>query len=593
VQGDRSLIEAARDTPKISRSFSMYLSHFKLHQRPFDISPDPDFLWLGEKHREGLAILKYGILENKGFLMITGDVGTGKTALIRAIEREVQAHLIVVTIPDPSLTLMDFYNVMAFELGMERSFANKGEFLIAFKRLIVQAANSQRRVLMIVDEAHRLSSELLEEIRLLSNIDLCGQIRLNTFFVGQLEFKALISRPENRAVRQRITVSYELEPLTVQETQTYISHRLRVAGATRAIFSTESVQPVHALSNGYPRLINIICDHALLSAYASGADNIGAEIIADCGKELRTTTGTTALERTIAPTPIVQPPAPDQSPSAPPTAPHLPPPTLHPRRTGGERWLWAGVSCVLLALLIWSSLHNVTGPVADRIPKKELLASAPSEEKGTQQLIVGQPPPSLPLKKEPQVTAPVLKRMPPVAPAAIQADPADSLVAPEPIDNRRANPAPPSLPPSLPPESMPATPAPQKLQQPVQPAPSPKSAPTPPQEFTILFEGNSMTLPVNADERLIAVAGALGNAPRAFAAVEGHTNSTEDASTNRVISYARAAAVRDSLNARGIDLGRIRIAVFGAEKPVDSNLTMEGLSRNSRVVIRVITEPLP
>jgi general secretion pathway protein A len=103
----------------------MYLSHYKLDKNPFDISPNPEFLWFGEKHKEGLATLEYGILQNKGYLMITGDIGTGKTALIRAIEREIEAHIIVVSIPDPSLSLMDFYNVMASELNMGRTFENK------------------------------------------------------------------------------------------------------------------------------------------------------------------------------------------------------------------------------------------------------------------------------------------------------------------------------------------------------------------------------------------------------------------------------------------------------------------------------------
>ena len=139
----------------------MYLSHYKLNKKPFDISPNPEFLWLGEKHQEGLATLKYGILENKGFLMITGDVGTGKTALIRAIENEIQAKIIVVTIPDPNLSLMDFYNVMAAELNMGRSFENKGGFLIEFKKLILKAASSHQRVLIIIDESQRLTSALV------------------------------------------------------------------------------------------------------------------------------------------------------------------------------------------------------------------------------------------------------------------------------------------------------------------------------------------------------------------------------------------------------------------------------------------------
>ena len=264
----------------------MYLSHYKLSQKPFDISPDPAFLWLGEKHREGLATLRYGILQNKGFLMITGDVGIGKTALIRTLQKEMDAHIILITIPDPSLTLMDFYNVMADELGMRRTFVNKGAFLIAFKHLVLKAAAAQKRLLIIIDEAHRLTDELLEEIRLLSNIDWGGQVLISTFLVGQLELKELIARPANRAFRQRIGVSYELFPLTVEETKHYIAHRLGVAGSRRIIFTPNAVREVHRLTRGYPRLINIVCDHALLLGFGAGYERIGSEIVRDCSRDL-------------------------------------------------------------------------------------------------------------------------------------------------------------------------------------------------------------------------------------------------------------------------------------------------------------------
>ena len=182
--------------------------------------------------------------------MITGEVGTGKTALIRAIEHEIQAKIIVITIPDPSLSLMDFYNVMASELNMNRSFENKGGFLIEFKKLILKAASTHQRVLMIIDESQRLNSALLEEIRLLSNIDVGGKVLINTFFVGQLEFKAMLARNENRAVRQRITVSYELSPLTVDETREYIGHRLKVAGSSQPIFTPGAIRLIHSSPGG-------------------------------------------------------------------------------------------------------------------------------------------------------------------------------------------------------------------------------------------------------------------------------------------------------------------------------------------------------
>jgi len=206
----------------------------------------------GEKHREGLAILKYGILENKGFLLITGDVGTGKTALIRAIEKELEARAIVVTIPDPGMTLMDFYNFVASELNMDRSFTNKGDFLIHFKRVILKAFSAYRRVLLIIDESQRLNHELMEEIRLLSNIDLAGKVLINVFFVGQTEFREILAKNENRAVRQRISVSYHLAPLTEDEVRQYISHRLSVAGTSKEIFAPEALAAVNRCTRGYP-----------------------------------------------------------------------------------------------------------------------------------------------------------------------------------------------------------------------------------------------------------------------------------------------------------------------------------------------------
>ena len=317
----------------------MYLSHYKLKKKPFDISPDPDFLWLGEKHQEGLATLKYGILQNKGFLMITGDVGTGKTALIRAIEKEVQAQIIVITIPDPSLSLMDFYNVMASELNMGRSFDSKGAFLIEFKKLILKAASTHRRVLMIIDEAHRLNSALLEEIRLLSNIDLGGQVLINTFFVGQLEFRALVDRPENRAVRQRITVSYELLPLSLAETQQYIAHRLKVAGTSRPIFTPEAIGLLHTFSRGYPRLINILCDHALMLGFSGGVDRIDQKIVKECGEDLKISIGASLPEEK-------KKPAAEARPEEKPAPPPAPAPTGSPHSAA---WRQALIAALFLA----------------------------------------------------------------------------------------------------------------------------------------------------------------------------------------------------------------------------------------------------
>ena len=269
----------------------MYLSHYGLQKKPFDISPDPSFLWLGEKHREALSYLKYGIMENKGFLMITGDVGTGKTALIKSLTRMIDSATFVVTIPDPDMTKLDFFNFLADELDMGRTFSSKGEFLIHFKHFLKDAYSELRKVLLIIDESQRLNHELLQEIRLLSNIDLGGQVLLNIFFVGQTEFNQLLKEKRNRTVRQRITASFLLEPLDADEVKNYIAHRLRVAGATTQIFTDESLHRVFAVTSGYPRLINILCDHALMTGYSSGAHTIMPGMIDECARELSITFG--------------------------------------------------------------------------------------------------------------------------------------------------------------------------------------------------------------------------------------------------------------------------------------------------------------
>ncbi len=265
----------------------MYLKLYKLNAKPFQITTDPKFLWLGEKHAEALATLKYGILEDKGFLLLTGDVGTGKTALIKLLVKTIEVAATVATIPDPGLDPVDFFNILAEEFRMNRRFASKGDFLIHFKQFLLKAYSAEQKVLLIIDEAQRLHHDLLEQIRLLSNIELEHRKLINIFFVGQTELNKTLMEERNKAVRQRISVHHHIEPLNEAETLEYIRHRLKVAGSRSEIFSPEAMRRVHAFSSGYPRLINIICDHALLTGYAAGKSTIDVGIIRECEKELR------------------------------------------------------------------------------------------------------------------------------------------------------------------------------------------------------------------------------------------------------------------------------------------------------------------
>jgi general secretion pathway protein A len=269
----------------------MYLKHYGLKKKPFDISPDPRFLWLSETHKEALSHMKYGILGDRRFLLITGDVGTGKTALIRCLVKIIDMMAIVVTIPDPDMTRLDFYNFLANELNMGMQYKSKAQFLIHFKKFLLSAFRSYKKVLLIIDEAQRLNHELLQEIRLLANIDFGGQMMMNIFLVGQNEFKDLLMDERNKSVRDRITASYQINPLTEAEVFSYIRHRLRVAGTSKLVFAPDAIHQIYVLTKGYPRLINILCDRALLTGYSTEKQIIDKGIIEKSAQELEITIG--------------------------------------------------------------------------------------------------------------------------------------------------------------------------------------------------------------------------------------------------------------------------------------------------------------
>ncbi len=265
----------------------MYLSHYNLAEKPFSISTDPKFLWLGEKHKEALAILKYGVVSHMGFLLLTGEVGTGKTTLVNALLQSLDDAAVVANVTNPKLDVIGFFNLVARLFDIPRTFDSKDAFIVDFSIVLQKAHAIGKHLLLIIDEAHTLSRELLEHIRLLSNIELPQEKLIDILLVGQPELNRVLVSPEFLALRQRIVLAYNIDRLSGSETRQYIEYRLRVAGAQRELFSPKALHEIHCLSKGIPRVINTICDHALLTGYTRDLKDITPAIIRECHRELQ------------------------------------------------------------------------------------------------------------------------------------------------------------------------------------------------------------------------------------------------------------------------------------------------------------------
>lgn len=255
----------------------MYLNHYHLKLMPFEIGPDPKFLWLGSKHKEAYAALRYGILESKGFIVIIGDPGTGKSTLLNATAANFGSNIRFAKITDPAMDEMDFFNFAADAFEMGRTFRSKAEFLIKFEDFVKEAGAQSKKVILVIDEAQRLTADMLEQIRVFSNVETPGQKVVSCIFAGQTEFLDMVK--QNRALAQRVFFSHIIQPLTQSETADYITHRLKVAGTEEPIFTSNAMQEVFRLTGGIPRLINILCDQAMLSGYALDRTKIGPELI--------------------------------------------------------------------------------------------------------------------------------------------------------------------------------------------------------------------------------------------------------------------------------------------------------------------------
>ena len=266
----------------------MYTEFFGLTEKPFSITPDPRYLYLSERHAEALAHLLYGVTESGGFIQLTGEVGTGKTTLVRSLLEQLPDHTRVALVLNPRMSPTEFLEAICEELSINvGKIRGSAKGLVdALNACLLKAHSKSERVVLIVDEAQNLSADVLEQIRLLTNLETAKQKLLQIILIGQPELREVLACRELRQLAQRITGRYHLEPLTMTETAAYVRHRLSVAGADRDVFSVRALRLLHKLSDGVPRLINVISDRALLGAYTREQHNVDRKLARRAAREV-------------------------------------------------------------------------------------------------------------------------------------------------------------------------------------------------------------------------------------------------------------------------------------------------------------------
>jgi len=267
----------------------MYTSFFGLNEKPFAITPDPRYLYLSERHTEALAHLAYGISEAGGFIQLTGEVGTGKTTVLRSLLQQLPPNCDVALILNPRVTPAEFLLAISDELHVRVPDGAAGSvkaLVDLLTHFLLDAHGRARRIVLMVDEAQNLDPNVLEQVRLLTNLETATQKLLQIILIGQPELREVLARPELRQLAQRITGRYHLEALRQRETIAYIRHRLRVAGATREIFTPGAMRELHRLSGGVPRIINVIADRALLGAYTREEPTVNGALVRRAASEV-------------------------------------------------------------------------------------------------------------------------------------------------------------------------------------------------------------------------------------------------------------------------------------------------------------------
>ena len=268
----------------------MYERFYGLRERPFDLTPNPRFIYLSGCHLEALSVVHYGIVGRKGITLVVGEAGTGKTTVIRtALEAIAQPTARCVYLSNPTLTRAEFYEFLAASFGLTTEAAgSKARFLLEFERLLIQRNKVKDLTALVIDEAQSLSLELMEEVRLLANLETLTDKLLPVVMAGQPELADMLDRPELRHLKQRVALRADLAPLGVRQVAAYVAGRIRKAGGDPVnVFTKEAVVLIHNRSRGIPRTISVVCDNAMLSGYSAGVKPIGPDIIEEVSQDFR------------------------------------------------------------------------------------------------------------------------------------------------------------------------------------------------------------------------------------------------------------------------------------------------------------------
>ena len=266
----------------------MYTSFFGLHEKPFSITPDPRYLFMSERHAEALAHLLYGVRESGGFIQLTGEVGTGKTTLVRSLLQQLPETADVALILNPQISRIEFLCAICEELRVPLPEARGSVKALtdSLNRFLLENHSRGRRTILIVDEAQNLRPDVLEQVRLLTNLETTKQKLLQIILIGQPELRELLARNDMRQLAQRITGRYHLEPLSRDEAEAYIDHRVRVAGGVGRIFADGSRREIFRLGHGIPRMINVIADRAMLGAFTAESSQVTSDIVRRAAAEV-------------------------------------------------------------------------------------------------------------------------------------------------------------------------------------------------------------------------------------------------------------------------------------------------------------------